>query len=68
VGELGVLAWWLGAPLIVVGGLLALGEYSRTAGWLTIAAGVVMLVGFSTLWVVINSGRLATPHDGPTGP
>jgi hypothetical protein len=60
-GEAGVLAWWLGPPLIVVGGLLALGEHSRTAGWLTIAAGFVVTVGFSALWIAVNRGRGATP-------
>ncbi len=60
-----MLAWWLGPPLIVIGALLALGRHSRTAGWLTIAAGLVIMVGLSALWVALNRGRGATAEADP---
>ncbi len=63
VGEFGVVAWWVGPPLIVLGGLLAFGEHSRAAGWVVIVTGLITVVGFSTLWVMANRARAATPQQ-----
>lgn len=66
-GELGVLSWALGIPLITIGGLLTTTTSSRTPGLLALALGLAVLLGALAAFVVVNFAPGATPAR-PTPP
>ncbi|MEU4560779.1 hypothetical protein AB0F72_20565 [Actinoplanes sp. NPDC023936] len=53
-GELAVLAVAFGFPVTVLGGLLMLGEHSRSAGLTVLAVGLIVLVGAAGGYLAAN--------------
>jgi uncharacterized membrane protein len=60
-GELAVLTITLGLPVTLVGGLLMLGDDSRSAGLVVLLTGVVILVGSAGAYLAANWGPPADP-------
>jgi hypothetical protein len=60
-GELAVLTITLGLPVPLVGGLLMLGDDSRSAGLVVLLTGVVILVGSASAYLAANWGPPADP-------